>query len=98
MSGQSIPQPVIGPVRPKERIEVIDILRGWAILGILLVNMLYYGSPSLVWVRQAWGAPADQAAVVLIGLLAVSKFWPLLSFLFGLGFGLQMQRAETRGI
>ena len=90
--------PEIGPVRPKERIETIDILRGWAILGILLVNMLYYGSPSLVWVRQAWGAPADQAAVVLIGLLAVSKFWPLLSFLFGLGFGLQMQRAETRGI
>ena len=32
-------RPAIGPVRRQERIEAIDILRGVAILGILIVNM-----------------------------------------------------------
>ena len=31
--------PAIGPVRRQERSEAIDILRGVAILGILIVNM-----------------------------------------------------------
>lgn len=33
------PSPVMGPVRPKECIEILDVLRGFAIFGILLVTM-----------------------------------------------------------
>ena len=40
----SIPEtpPAMTPVRSRERIEVVDILRGFSILGILLVNMLAF--------------------------------------------------------
>ena len=31
--------PKIGPVRPQERVEILDVLRGFAIFGILLVTM-----------------------------------------------------------
>ncbi len=33
------------PIAAKERIEVLDVLRGFAIFGILLVNMEAYNSP-----------------------------------------------------
>ena len=35
----------LGPVRPSERIAEIDILRGFALLGILLINLLYFDAP-----------------------------------------------------
>jgi hypothetical protein len=31
----------IGPIQPSERIEVLDILRGWAVFGILLADMVF---------------------------------------------------------
>ncbi len=35
----------LGPVRPSERIAEIDILRGFALLGILVINLFYFDSP-----------------------------------------------------
>jgi uncharacterized protein len=81
----------LGPVLSKERIEILDILRGFALFGILWVNMDGVGEP--VW--ETWH---DHIIFRLDDLLANGKFWPLFSFLFGLGFALQMLRAETRGV
>ncbi|MEZ4630450.1 MAG: hypothetical protein R2880_07055 [Deinococcales bacterium] len=36
------------PVKPSERLDLIDVLRGFALLGILLVNMLHFSGPH-VW-------------------------------------------------
>ncbi len=33
------PTPVLGPVRPQERIETIDILRGFALFGVILARI-----------------------------------------------------------
>jgi uncharacterized protein len=81
---------VIAPALRQERIEAIDILRGVAILGILIVNMQLFSMPE--------GQPVHGAAERLIYFFAQEKFKALFSFLFGLGLALQMMRAEARGI
>ncbi len=88
------PSPVMGPVRPKECIEILDVLRGFAIFGILLVTMTgFSGSAVADW----WTATPDRLATGLIFLLGQAKFFTIFSFLFGLGFALQLLRAEARG-
>ena len=82
---------MIGPVLPRERIEVIDILRGFALFGVLLINMRNFDLPG-----QKWAGTADQVALWLTIFFGDSKFWTLFSFLFGLGFALQMGRLEAR--
>jgi uncharacterized protein len=89
--------PVIGPVPGQERIEGIDILRGVAILGILLVNMGLFSLPEGLPAHQLWPSMVDRTAEKLILFFAQEKFKTLFSFLFGLGLAVQMMRAEARG-
>jgi len=90
----------IRPIRARERMDVIDILRGFTIFGILLVNMPLYGWPNWGPLRamrtQLPGGPPDEAASWLLWLLAEDKFYPLLSFLFGVGFSIQLARSDSR--
>src|SRR5262249_54559947 len=74
----------------QERIDAIDILRGVAILGILVVNMGLFSRPEGLPAPQAWPN-------ALILFFAQEKFKALFSFLFGLGLAVQMMRAEARG-
>ncbi len=89
----------VGPVTQLERIQVIDILRGFALFGILLVSIELYGNPleQFLLGHGELKSPADRLAVWGIRLLAEAKFYPILSFLFGLGFALQVQSAELQG-
>lgn len=48
----------IGPVSPAERIQVIDILRGFALFGVLLINMRNFDLPG-----QEWTGMVDQVAL-----------------------------------
>jgi uncharacterized protein len=89
--------PVIGPVPGQERIEAIDILRGVAILGILIVNMGLFSLPEGLPAHQLWPNMVDRTAEKLILFFAQEKFKTLFSFLFGLGLAVQMMRAEARG-
>ncbi|MGH9803795.1 MAG: DUF418 domain-containing protein, partial [Candidatus Acidiferrales bacterium] len=84
--------PALRPLPVAERIEVIDILRGFALFGVLLVNMRNFELPG-----QVWTGTVDQVALWLTTVFGDNKFWTLFSFLFGLGFALQMVRAEARG-
>jgi uncharacterized protein len=87
------------PTAPHERIEILDILRGLAILGILLVNMLFFAHPLyLLLIDPApWANPLDQAASLLIAFFAQGKFLTLFSLLFGLGLAIQLQRSQEKG-
>lgn len=95
-AGNPAPAPTIGPVLPGERIEVIDILRGWAIFGILLVNISHDVGWDYLLAKQ-WQGTVDRIAWTLVDIFGSGKFYTLFSFLFGLGFALQMGRAESRG-
>lgn len=87
------------PTRPQERIVELDILRGFAVLGILLVNMKYFMTPFYPYQSGVeTKALADHIAEGLISFFALGKFYTLFSFLFGLGLAIQMKRAEGRGV
>jgi uncharacterized protein len=82
-----------GPVAPASRIVEVDMVRGFALFGVLLVNMYNFGADSI-----AWNSPADQVAFAIKRVFFESKSWTLFSMLFGFGFAVQLQRAEVRGL
>lgn len=82
------------PVTVKERIEIVDMLRGFALFGILLINMTFFKAPGG---PQGIGIDPDPIGwFTTLGLIFVaeSKFFTLFSLLFGLGFAIQLMRAE----
>jgi uncharacterized protein len=91
---------MIQPVLKSERILLMDALRGFALLGILMVNWMIMSWPQL-WTDmlhlEKWTSSVDKAAIWLIHYLFEFKFFSLFSFLFGLGFALQFLKAETKG-
>lgn len=101
MSAESAAAPptLLTPVSAHERIATLDILRGFALFGILLVNMEFFGTPvyRVVTDVELWTSAIDRAAEIAIVFFAEGKFYSLFSFLFGLGFSIQMLRAESRG-
>ncbi len=102
MASQStfIQQSRSGPVQPKERIEIIDILRGFALLGILLVNMDLFINPveTAVFPPDPGKPFIDKITYWFIRFLAEGKFYSLFSLLFGLGFAIQMDRAAEKSV
>lgn len=86
----------ISPILPAKRIATLDYLRGFALLGILMVNMLWMHSPvGLSLTDYAfWESPADRFSEFLIYFLFEGKFYPLFSFLFGYGFWLFLHKAD----
>ncbi|MGK5026072.1 DUF418 domain-containing protein [Janthinobacterium sp. RB2R34] len=73
------------------RLAQLDVLRGIALFGILLVNIwgFAWGTLSLRYGTLATPAPwIDQAAIFLVAAFAEFKFYPIFAFLFGAGFAL----------
>lgn len=88
----------IGPISLKERIEVLDVLRGLAICGILIGNVQWFSGYGMMPPALAAQAPlADQVTHFLVHFFIEGKFYSIFSFLFGFGFALQIARAEERG-
>jgi uncharacterized protein len=80
------------PVDPRRRIEAVDMIRGFALFGVLLVNMFNFGSGGLFW-----DEPIDELARSVKRFFFETKSWRLFSFLFGFGFALQFIRASESG-
>ena len=80
------------PVDPRRRIEAVDMVRGFALFGVLLVNMFNFGSGGIFW-----NEPIDELAWSVKRFFFETKSWRLFALLFGFGFALQLIRAEERG-
>ena len=90
----------LAPTSSTDRHQVLDALRGFALFGIFLANIRVF---------SGWEYLSPERRVELSGSafewfdfmhLAVidGKFYTLFAFLFGLGFALQLQRLEGRGV
>ena len=88
------------PVLPTQRVQTIDVLRGFALLGILLVNMELFTNSVYAMVNGMLpiDSRADQWARWFISFAAEGKFYSTFSFLFGLGMAIQYARAQEREV
>jgi uncharacterized protein len=89
----------VGPVSLSERIVFIDVLRGVALFGILAANMRAFFAPLDCYdhIGVLYHGRADVLAQGFIDAFIQGKFISIFSFLFGMGFAIQMSRAEARG-
>jgi len=83
------------PIDPKRRIELLDVLRGFALLGILFNNILYFSGYSFQpfdELRQTSTYQLDETLYYVLDIVITAKFYTLFSILFAVGFYLQLSR------
>lgn len=85
------------PTALTERHNLLDVLRGFALLGVLLANMVSHSG--YFFLSETGKAALDTAHTDHIvewieHFLIDGKFYSLFSMLFGIGFALQLKRAS----
>ena len=91
----------VGPTIGLERYEFLDVLRGLALAGIVLANMISLSLYLYLSESERAGlntASTDRLFDFLELVLIESKFYTIFSVLFGIGFSILITRAETKGI
>lgn len=88
------------PTGPKDRIIALDFLRGFALLGILLVNVQSFAMPFAAYFnREAYGdlTGINLAVWTFTHLFADNKFMTIFSMLYGAGIILLTQKIDENG-
>ena len=88
----------IEPIAKSERIDAMDILRGLAIVGILLMNIEWFSrSIFTLGTIETSLTGLDHATGWLIRCFVEGKFYKLFALLFGMGFAVMLIRAREVG-
>jgi len=89
---------VLAPIVATERIDLMDVLRGFALIGILLMNVEWFNRPIAELLRLDTGLTGiDHAVAWCVKIFVEGKFYKLFSLLFGMGFAVMLTRAEAKG-
>ncbi|WP_052366478.1 hypothetical protein [Geomicrobium sp. JCM 19055] len=79
-------------IAEQDRIHTLDIIRGIAILGIAMANMMHFKTLAdldMMTMIEGRGLPEatlDALSSLFITFFVEGKFYPMFSLLFGLGF------------
>ena len=87
------------PVSSDERLRTLDVLRGAALLGIALMNIVFSGLPMAAYSNpNLWGGndPLNVGVLAIQWVLFDGKMRALFSMMFGAGIVLFMDRAIAR--
>jgi uncharacterized protein len=85
-------------IKERSRIEIIDVLRGFTLLGIILVHFAeqYYAGPAPQKFNNfTIHFLGDEIITGFIGIFISGKFFMIFSFLFGLSFFLQLNKSDS---
>ena len=88
------------PTTASERYFLLDLLRGFALLGVLIANMSTHSGYFFLSEQQQDAMPtayADHPIMFTLHFLVEGKFYSLFSLLFGIGFALQLKRSGEHG-
>lgn len=95
-----VPAQAAGPVSAGERITSLDMLRGVAILGILVMNIYAFAMPFIAYtdpLRMGGTEAHNLGTWFFTHILFDQKFISIFAMLFGAGLVLMTERAESRG-
>ena len=87
-----------GPMTAGERIQALDVVRGFALLGIFLMNIEFFNRATS---EIGHGMPSgltgvDWFAGWFVAYFVQGKFWTIFSLLFGMGFAVMLTRKDMR--
>ena len=85
------------PIAGNERIHALDIVRGFALIGIFLMNVEWFTRPIS---ELGTGVDTSQTGINYVASWMIytfvqGKFWTMFSLLFGMGFAVMLGRAQS---
>ena len=89
------------PIEPKQRIEILDILRGFALLGIIFMNMGFFSGYVFMPfddLEQITDFQLDEKLYSFLDVIVTGKFYTLFSLLFAVGFYIQYEKNKEDSI
>lgn len=90
------------PTSLRERYQILDVLRGFALLGVLVANLVELGGEDILATADQLGAlpsaTADARTSWILDLFVFDKANTLFAVLFGVGSWLMMERLAARGV
>lgn len=89
------------PISFSERIHEIDGIRGFALLGILMMNIMSFAAPVMQdgmeqRVTERFTGQYNEWTIFFINTFVTTNFYTMFSFLFGLGFYIFLSRAQYK--
>lgn len=86
------------PTQLQERVSTLDVLRGFSLFGIILVNIFAFSSPQPHVDLNHWFVEAiDIIWYQNLQIYVQSSFYPLFSMLFGYGLAMQYMKMQRNG-
>ena len=87
------------PIQQSERTVIVDIVRGFALVGVLIANFTSFTDQQLPSsVLDSISSPADKTLSLVNAIFFEWKFMTTFSILFGYGFGLILISLEKKNI
>lgn len=87
------------PLAGNQRIALLDVLRGFALIGILLANIEWFSRPmSELGLVERGLTGSDFSVAWLVAVFVEGKFYKLFSLLFGMGFAVMLIRASDKSL
>ena len=80
-------------IQTSKRIQILDILRGFALLGVLLTNITEYAGEYSV---DSTPSGLSEWTIDLVRVLSEGSFYPLYSMLFGIGFAVWLDKSMKK--
>ncbi|WP_212975644.1 DUF418 domain-containing protein [Bacillus sp. J14TS2] len=86
----------IGPILTRDRLQSLDSLRGFSLLGIFIVNMLSFHSPFSYYNPYEWWQYDDLTSYMWVDIFVQASFYPIFAMMFGYGMVLMQDRFRIK--
>jgi uncharacterized protein len=87
---------VYQPIQINQRLIIVDILRGWALFGVVLMNYYDFFTLGRNW-ETFKPDTVTSALMYIVSIVFAAKSWTMLSVLFGYGFAVLMNNVKEKG-